>query len=133
MSLALFDILTGKFSNQISIKEIDPSQIIYYSISAHLTRLLNTRRGSLVHLPDYGLPDICEIYRNLPYSISLLIHSIKNLIEKYEPRLTEIKIMQKDNHYQEHVLTLEIYGRVKKGEKLQFNTYFINNGAAKIF
>ena len=38
------------------------------NIREHLTCLLNSRCGSVSHLPDYGLPDLADIYRELPYS-----------------------------------------------------------------
>jgi type VI secretion system protein len=121
MSYALLDILSGEY------KEAE-----FCSIRAHLTRLLNSRRGSLIHLPDYGLPDVTEIYQGLPYSIDALIDAIKNTIEKYEPRLHNISIKPKPMNDKDCVLRLEICATTNTNDQLQFNTYFMSGGTAEI-
>jgi type VI secretion system protein len=117
----LLDIITGKSS-------LDDAT----SVREHLVRLLNTRRGSLVHLPTYGVPDIGEIYRGLPYSLNHLKNIIIYLIEHYEPRLKNVSIQHKAIHDCDTVLHLEISGMLKNNEKLFFNTYFVSGGQAII-
>lgn len=98
------------------------------SVSLHLSCLLNSRRGSLIHLPDYGVPDLAEIYQDLPYSVNRLMQSIKQTIEKYEPRLTNVKILQKPVFDKQYILHLEIQGQISAGEKISFNTIFTYQG-----
>jgi len=117
----LFDIIAGK-----------PSLDAVASIREHLIRLLNARRGSLVHLPDYGLPDISEIYRGLPYSLQQLKNVIIYLIEHYESRLSNVSIQHKAIQDGDTVLHLEISGMLKSNVKLFFNTYFTSGGQAII-
>ena len=132
MPLALFDILTSQFADGQSINNLDPEQQTYLSISSHLTRLLNSRQGSLQHLPDYGLPDITEIYQGLPYSVNQLTQAIKNTIEKYEPRLRNVYVSQNSDANKDYILHLLIRGEINGGKKLEFDTYFVNEGTAQI-
>ncbi len=63
-----------------------------WSVRNSLKILLNTRRGSLPHIPDYGLPDVSEIYKDFPDSIASLRQAISETIRKFEPRLTDIDV-----------------------------------------
>lgn len=122
MKFALFDILSGDYK--------DPE---FNSIKAHLIRLLNTRAGSLQHLPDYGLPDVTELYRDLPSSVPVIVKAIKNAIEKYEPRLHNILL--RHNNYGSNndcVLHIEISASTESEQDLNFYTYFNSEGIAEI-
>ena len=95
MSLALLDVLNGKFLSGISIDEIDdPIQLIKLSIMDNLTRLFFVRQGSIKHLPEYGLPDTNKYYKNISKAsyADELAKNIKEAIKKFEPRLKNIKI-----------------------------------------
>jgi len=118
---ALLDILTGEYK--------DPK---FCSIRTHLSRLLNARQGSLTHLPDYGLPDVAEIYQCLPYSIDDLISAIKTCIEKYEPRLHNVQIKPEPQSTKDCVLYLDISGTTSDNNQIQFDTYFMTGGSAEI-
>lgn len=121
MALALFDILTGEHQ-----------QPNFNSIKTHLTRLLNSRQGSLTHMPDYGLPDVAEIYQGLPYSVTDLVTAIKTTIEKYEPRIKNIVVKPQAKQEKDCVLQLEISGTTIQNETIQFGAYFMSGGAAEI-
>lgn len=69
-----------------------PPRNIYESIRDHLVLLLNTRRGAIAHLPDYGLPDMSEIYKGYPDSLYLLGAEIKRTIDRFEQRLLKVRI-----------------------------------------
>lgn len=63
------------------------------SILNHLTKMLNTRLGnSLTQPEDYGMVDLNEIRGRLPDSINEVQNAIKTMIEKYEPRLCNVKV-----------------------------------------
>lgn len=70
----------------------EPPRSLYEAIRDHLVVLLNTRRGSIAHLQDFGLPDLADIYKGYPESLHYLGAEIKQTIEKYEPRLIHTKI-----------------------------------------
>jgi type VI secretion system protein len=69
----------------------DPKRIID-SVLRHLQRILNTRRGSVPIAEDYGLPDFTDLLHTYPESIREIERSIRQIIQKYEPRLKAIRV-----------------------------------------
>jgi type VI secretion system protein len=104
-----------------------------WSIRNHLKMLLNTRRGSIVHLDDYGLPDITEIYQDMPDSLDLLGREIEKVIRKYEPRLENIKVMlvQKEDEDRFRATYL-VESEMTRGDSLHFRTRLNANGEMEI-
>lgn len=103
------------------------------SIERHLMWLLNTRQGSLVHHPDYGLPDLTAIYADLPHSIQQLKQAIQLAISQYEPRLSHVRIVQHQVQDEDYVLQLDIQARVKQLGVVNFATVFNSSGHAEIY
>jgi type VI secretion system protein len=132
MQHALFEVLTGQYSNGLAIEAIPRSGDIQFSIMDHLTRLLNARQGSMVHDPEYGLPDIGRIYQGLPYSVTELVDVIRKAILKYEPRLTRVDVSYRPLDTRDCVLYLEIMGRLTNGEYVSYDTYFMSGGNAQV-
>ncbi len=128
MTAALLDIL---LANQNQAPG-DHEAILYASVHSHLTRLLNTRRGSLQHMPDYGLPDMTEIYQSLPYSVHQLVRAIHETISKYESRLSQIKVHYLPDQSQDGVIHIAVEGRVSQGQKISFATYFVSGDSVKV-
>jgi type VI secretion system protein len=62
------------------------------SVLTHLHRLLNTRRGSALSAPEYGVPEFSELVHSFPDAIVDLQRAIKGCIERYEPRLLEVVV-----------------------------------------
>ena len=98
MDAGLIDLLLGHFLDGQAVADGDPARNRLSSIVDNLSRLFNTRRGSIAHLPDFGLPDISQVYRDLPYSIEGLRGAIRSVVEKYEPRLHRVRVekLEKD-------------------------------------
>lgn len=120
-NLALLDILTNQcLENHCQ------------SIQLHLTRLFNARQGSLTHLPDYGLPDVVDIYRGLPYSVPKLLLAMKGAIEKYEPRLSAVTLHPLTSLSENYVLQLHIVAKLFNGKNIQLETYFMSDGEAEV-
>ena len=132
MQHALFEVLMGHYSNGMAIEPIPRSGDIQFSIMDHLTRLLNARQGSMVHDPEYGLPDIGQIYQGLPYSVTELVDVIRKAVLKYEPRLTRVDVSYKPIETTDCVLYLEILGRLTNGEYVSYDTYFLSGGNAQV-
>lgn len=61
------------------------------SILQHIQCLLSQRLGSLIHMPDYGMPDL-DAHLNFSEVKSKLISGLKNAIETYEPRISQLLI-----------------------------------------
>ena len=71
----------------------DPAMMTV-SIIRHLQRILNTKQGSAQISDDYGLPDFSTLKgSSSSESIKELERSIKEVIQKYEPRLTMVKVI----------------------------------------
>jgi len=62
------------------------------SIILHLRRMMNCRHGFTPAAPDYGLPDLNECFFGFPESLPYLKQSIQNSVEKYEPRLSRVRL-----------------------------------------
>jgi type VI secretion system protein len=97
-----------------------------------LRRLFNARRGSLAHLPDYGLPDIGVIYENLPYSVDELARQVCRLIEVYEPRLSAVRVRRLGTVGEDRRIHLEIAARLVALGEVRFQTVFESAGIAQV-
>lgn len=62
------------------------------SILYHLQRILNTKRGNVPIAEDYGVPDFTDLFHAYPESVRDLEKSIRQTIQKYEPRLTAVRV-----------------------------------------
>jgi type VI secretion system protein len=62
------------------------------SVLDNLQRILNSRAGTLSHLPDYGLPDMGVILQGLPATAHGLMQIMVDTLLKYEPRLAAVSI-----------------------------------------
>lgn len=132
MNQALFESITGMFLDGTSIEDVPPSQRLLYSVMDHLNRMFNTRKGSIPHLKDYGLPDISEIYRKMPEGLGELEAAIKRTVELYEPRMRNIKIIRRETDNQVSRLVYLISGEIVRGGLVRFQTTFISTGFSKI-
>jgi type VI secretion system protein len=135
METGLIDILLGQFLDGQAVSDEHPAQWKLRSIVDNLSRLFNTRRGSVAHLPDYGLPDISQVYRDLPYSIEGLRGAIKQVVEKYEPRLRRIRVEQQQQGTEASFdmrVTFLVSGELQQGQKVQFQTTFKSNDVAEV-
>lgn len=104
------------------------------SIQAHLTQLLNTRRGMTPHLHHYGLPDIHTIYYSLPGSLEKLAGEIRETILRYEPRLRKVKVELVSSAQDNFRVTYRISGEVVEGSSfstLTFETEVLRDGRSK--
>lgn len=62
------------------------------SILNHVKTILNIRQGSVETDPEYGLPDFNDIARRFPNAIEEIKRSIRECLQKYEPRLTSVHV-----------------------------------------
>lgn len=132
MQVGLLDVLLGEFDDGQSIYMVNEEQQQILSILSHLRRMFNCRRGTIQHLPDYGLPDISEVYEKMPNSILLLKEAITNCIKKYEPRLKNVRITEKKESEVVFRIRFLISGQILTGERLNMETIFSVNDNADI-
>lgn len=63
------------------------------AILEHLRRLLNTRQGSVPILEDYGIPDFTNLSgASLAEAAEDLQGVLRQVIERYEPRISRIQV-----------------------------------------
>jgi type VI secretion system protein len=94
--------------------------------------MYNTRRGTLPNLPDYGLPDINEIYQRLPVSLKELEQTLLEITAKYEPRLERVRIRAMPVPPQEFKLSFELSASIRGGERVLFQTSFTAQGLSTV-
>lgn len=113
-----------------------PPKDAYEAIKDHLVVLLNTRRGAIAHLPEFGLPDLANIYKGYPDSLHYLGAEIKRTIERYEPRLTGVKVelMSSSSTHFEANFTVKAYLRHPDGKlaAVTFRTMVSQGGKTQI-
>lgn len=102
------------------------------SIRQHLWRLFNTRQGSLPYLPDYGLPDLNQIYQDLPDSVQGFTRKIIQVIQKYEPRLTALELEQMKRYEIPAVLAYKIKAVILPSYPVLYSTYFLSGGGLRV-
>lgn len=113
-----------------------PPSNLFEAIRDHLIILLNTRRGSIPHLPSYGLPDLSEIYEGYPDSLHYLGAEIKKTIERFETRLVHLRIelTSSSSKYFEANYSITGFLQQNNGKKVKvtFRTQISQGGSATI-
>ena len=121
-NLSLYDILVGQFSSESkNIDEVDLSDLddlteeqkLRSSIIENLRMVLSTRQGSVQHLPDFGMPDILQLYFNSDNSIDPIKKEIRNVILKYEPRIADVEVHKTDFDQESMKITLKVIATIK--------------------
>lgn len=96
-----------------SYQKVTSSKALMDSIRSHLVELLNTHIGSSMIAYDYGLPDFNDVLSSNSNLIQEIQTSIKLVIEKFEPRLAEIKVHYKKDTLNPIQLNFGVSGQVK--------------------
>ncbi len=100
-NLSLFNLLIGYFTtDRVEPTDVDLSYFASFSeeekmrrsIVENLTFILQTRQGSVQHLPDFGLPDIMQIYVDSGYTFEPLKKHLRDIILRYEPRIEKARV-----------------------------------------
>jgi type VI secretion system protein len=128
----LFEVFTQEWLDKEPLRKLDRDHATIQSIQDHLSRLLNARRGALSHLPDYGLPDLTAAYGNLAYTIKELQSDIQKCIAKYEPRISDVEVIQLPEDRVKGVILLEIRATLLSGLKTRFETHLKSEGYATV-
>ncbi|MNM74625.1 Lysozyme [compost metagenome] len=91
-SPSLYETLLQNFSGELGLEQVSEDDQLTLSVLDNLQRILNSRAGSLSHLPDYGLPDMGTVLQGLPASAHGLMNDIARTLRRYEPRLAQVSI-----------------------------------------
>lgn len=129
---SLFEVLKGQYSDGQALSTYNANDEVLRSVHDHLSRLLNARQGVLVHLPNYGLPDLDAMYQELPYSEHDIAQAVKTVIETYEPRFTKVKVVPRARDIRNCVVRLEISGQLVTGHHIRLQTMLKSNFEAYV-
>lgn len=88
---SLHDMLLGHIGGEPLGAHSDPTLEVM-SVMRNVERILNTRAGSLKHVPGFGLPDLTNIYKAPPASVHLLKQQMEATLLASEPRIGSIDI-----------------------------------------
>ena len=86
------------------------------SILNHLNKLLQSRQGSVLCLPDYGLPDLNDANASIYDSINRIRRHVAWAIMQYEPRLTDVRVVHAAEVGSPLALTFRITGMMRKDD-----------------
>lgn len=104
---SLFERLGGDADKRVGLnREIS----VMASVAAHLAKMLSTRSGSVQTLSDYGLPDLNDMRLSLHDSLSQARLAIEGIIEAYEPRLSDVRVISLPREYDQLRLSFSIEG-----------------------
>ncbi|MDQ7989601.1 MAG: type VI secretion system baseplate subunit TssE [Candidatus Dactylopiibacterium sp.] len=128
---SLYELLTGHFADGTPVAVFDDKTQTIVSVMDNLQRILNACEGSLAHLPDYGLPDLTSIFRDLPASAHRLMRAIERTLLRYEPRIARIEIeLQPASH--EDVLRYTLVCHLRQAGLVRFGTWFMPDGRVQL-
>lgn len=89
---SLYDVLTGTFAGGLERHQVSDEDQVILSVLDNIQRILNSRAGTISHLPDYGLPDMTKILQGMPGTAHELIDTLAGVLLKYEPRLQALNV-----------------------------------------
>lgn len=104
-------------------------------IIAHLQQLLNARRGQSPIAEDYGVIDMADLVHAFPDSLNQLQNSIRDTILKFEPRLKNVRVRQRQVEGVILLLHFEITAQLAKAGSrgvMRFRTEVNSAGGFKV-
>lgn len=128
---SLYDMLRGHIGGA-RLDHYNDNTLEILSVMDNVRRILNTRAGSLKHLPDYGLPDLTNIYKALPASAHLLRGQMEKTLLAYEPRVSAVEIDILQNDDPGVLVSFEMTCHLQKTGLVRFGTYFEPPGRLRI-
>ncbi|HEV7445192.1 MAG TPA: type VI secretion system baseplate subunit TssE [Steroidobacteraceae bacterium] len=126
---SLYDVLSGHIDGE-PLDAHDDKTLEILSVMDNLKRILNTRAGSLKHLPDYGLPDLTNVYAALPASAHRLKAQMEATLLIYEPRIRSIEVDVTKEPDPGMTLSFVMACNLKKAGLVHFGTHFEPAGRA---
>lgn len=130
-STSLYEVLLGNFSGELEAECLAEDDQLILSVLDNMQRILNTRAGSLSHIPDYGLPDMSRILQGMPGTAHQLLYTLSEVLLKYEPRLNCIDVMLLEQNIPGE-LRYAIDAELKEIGLVRFGTEFMPEGRVMI-
>jgi type VI secretion system protein len=124
---SLYEMLLQNFDSDLDLHQISEEDQHTLSVLDNMQRILNSRAGTLAHLPDYGLPDMGQILQGLPATAHGLMRSMQETLTRYEPRLTAVNIQLLPQTQPGH-LEYSLDVQLKSGRQVMFGTTLAAEG-----
>jgi len=128
---SLYETLLQNFDGDLDLHQVNEEDQHTLSVLDNLQRILNSRAGTLAHLPDYGLPDMGQILQGLPGSAHVLMQAMEKTLVKYEPRLVSVHIERLEQALPGH-LEYSLDVRLNSGRQVTFGTTLAAEGKALV-
>ncbi len=132
MHEGLFEKLMGGYADGTPLRAVPASSRRLRSVVDHIQRLLETRKGSLVHRPDLGMPDIGDLYRRLPGSAQEIQTELEQLLRRHEPRLDNVRVQFQEFDPAHARIRFRISGMLKGMGRLQLESAFFPSGRGEV-
>lgn len=110
------------FSSMVAVEET-----IQQSIISHLDALLNTRQGSLSHLPEYGLPAYPSLSKESQEK-KQFIQILQSVIARFEPRIDALSIIEIEAIPVDCVLQIKLEATLFDKQLMVVNTSLLSGG-----
>lgn len=108
------------------------AETLIRSICNHLLRLLNTRQGSVLLDPLFGVPDLANVAGGTATGATADIEEeLRRLISRYEPRLKNPRVVSAPRGSEVLALVFSLSGAVEVNHQLiplQLSTRLDGNG-----
>lgn len=124
---SLYEMLLQNFDGELDLYRVSEEDQHTLSVLDNVQRILNSRAGTLSHLPDYGLTDMSQILQGLPGSAHTLMSSMAKTLLKYEPRLAAVDIQLLAQVMPGH-LEYTLDAQLKNGQRVSFATTLAPEG-----
>lgn len=131
-SEGLFEKITGTFQDGTPVRVVPSASRRQLSVVEHIQRLLEARKGMLIHMPDFGMPDIGDLFRRLPGSATEIQTEMEALIRKYEPRMENARVQFQEFDAALARVRFKITGSLKGSGRVQFESSFYPNGRGEV-
>lgn len=123
---SLYETLYGNFTGDLDLQVSEENRVIV-SVLDNMQRILNTRAGSLKHLPDYGLPDMTTVLQGMPGTAHQLMSMLSDVLLKYEPRIKRVNVAMQEQT-QPGELHYIIDAELKEAGLVRYGTTFMPEG-----
>ncbi|MBN6378081.1 type VI secretion system baseplate subunit TssE [Escherichia coli] len=124
---SLYEILYGNFAGGLELNQVSEEEQVILSVLDNMQRILNTRAGSLKHLPGYGLPDMTTILQGMPGTAHQLMRVLSDVLLKYEPRIKRVDVTMQEQT-QPGELHYVIDAELKDAGLVRYGTTFMPEG-----
>ncbi|WP_370968263.1 type VI secretion system baseplate subunit TssE [Enterobacter wuhouensis] len=128
---SLYETLYGNFTGGLDLYQVSEQNQTILSVLDNMQHILNSRAGTLAHVPDYSLPDMTKILQGMPGTAHQLITTLSAVLLKYEPRLSKINVVMQEQ-IQPGELRYAIDAELKGIGLVRYGTEFMPEGRVLI-